>query len=114
MNYTEFLERINKNYPGNRAEIGPINIEILHAALGLCEEAGEVASLIKKNIFYGQAIDTNKMLGELGDTLHYLTRLAHLLNYSMPTVMDANVSKLDKRFPNGYSNEAAIYKADQK
>lgn len=117
MSYAQYLETINGFYPVPYSHTRKVacyfNAEQLEAALGLAGEVGEVVDLIKKNVFYGQQIDQRKLLNELGDALHYLTRLAHLNHFSMSVVMEANVEKLRKRFPTGYSNEAAIAKLDQ-
>ena len=115
MNEFDYLNYINQNYPkdASRAEFVSGNAELLHAAIGLAEEAGEILGLIKKSIFYGRPWDDNKIREELGDTYHYLTRLAHLLHSSPSIMRETNVSKLKKRFPNGYSHEAAIAKADK-
>jgi NTP pyrophosphatase (non-canonical NTP hydrolase) len=116
MNYPEYLTYISKHipdpYPTDRRERCKYNAEEIEAALGLAGETGEVVDLIKKSLFYGQPIDQLKLLNELGDCLFYLTRLADLYHFSMATVMDANVEKLKARYPNGYSNEAAITRKD--
>jgi len=48
---------------------------LAHYALGLCEEAGELAGVIKKHVFYGQPIDRDALIKEAGDVLWYLASL---------------------------------------
>ena len=116
MNYPEYLDEINeryKQYPADRAANVAANIEIIECCLGLSGEVGEVVDLIKKSLMYSQPLDQRKLLLELGDVFHYFLRLAHLNHISLPTLMDANAQKLRARFPDGYTNAAAIAKADQ-
>ncbi len=65
-------------------------------ATGLAGETGEVLELLKKHVRDG-SIDTRHLLLELGDVLHYLTRIAAEYGFSLPQVMDANVVKLEQR-----------------
>lgn len=116
MQYPTYLDEINeryKNYPPHRADNLAANVQIVECCLGLSGEVGEVVDLIKKSLMYNQPLDQKKLLLELGDAFHYFIRLAHLNHISLPTIMDANAEKLRKRFPAGYTDEAAINKADQ-
>ena len=65
-------------------------------ATGLAGETGEVLELLKKHVRDGE-VDTHALLLELGDVLHYLTRIAAEYGFSLPQVMDANVVKLEQR-----------------
>ena|SRR6188474_2926837 len=66
--------------------------------IGLCGEAGEVAEWVKKNVYRGDARFTNAMLlSELGDVLHYLTRLALNHGFTLKDVMAENVLKITER-----------------
>jgi NTP pyrophosphatase (non-canonical NTP hydrolase) len=87
--------------------------EVLHAALGLAGEVGEVVDLIKKDVAYGKSIPMDKFVEELGDVLHYLCRLCDFAGINLNILMQANVEKLEKRYQGGYSNEAAIAQADK-
>ncbi len=87
--------------------------EVLHAALGLSGEVGEVVDLIKKDVAYGKSIPMDKFVEELGDVLHYLCRLCDFAGINLNILMQANVEKLEKRYQEGYSNEAAIAQADK-
>ena len=51
---------------------------------------------VKKEMRSGEDRKT-KVCDELGDTLHYLTRLAQLYGYSLEDVMDFNMTKLTLR-----------------
>lgn len=72
-------------------------------ALGLNEEAGEVAGKIKK--FYRDKLDTDatreQVKLELGDTLWYLSETARHWGITLQQVADANMAKLADRRSRG-------------
>lgn len=80
--------------------------------LGLTGEAGEVADLIKKSVFHGHTIDREEIKKELGDTLWYLAQIATAAGLTLEEVATANVEKLKKRYPDGFSTEASIKRVD--
>lgn len=90
-----------------------------HAASGLAGEASEVLDHTKKSWVYGRELDLEKMFEEMGDTLHYFMMLmikieettGHPVDFS--TFIQDNMVKLRKRYPNGFSKEAAIARADK-
>jgi NTP pyrophosphatase (non-canonical NTP hydrolase) len=64
--------------------------------LGIGGEAGEVQELLKKHIRDGKVLDQNLLL-ELGDVLHYLTRIGQKFGFSLTQIMLANMDKLERR-----------------
>lgn len=117
MHYSEFLRKIKKfwpnPYPTSRRFNAYWNAQMLETAMGVSEEAGEVLGVIKMHVFRNQQLDQRKLLKEIGDVCHQLTMLADLAGLSMAVVMESNVSKLETRFPDGYTDEAAAKKADE-
>lgn len=118
MNFQPFYDFINKNYPqpyaDNKRERAYHMADRLEAVIGLAGEAGEVLDLVKKECFYGQQIDTTKLTQELGDVFHYFCRVLYLNHISINSVIQTHEQKLNARFPNGYSDAAAIARADVK
>ncbi len=82
--------------------------ELVNYGLGIAGEAGEVADLIKKAMFHGHVIDQVEVKKELGDVLWYLANIARLAGLSLDEVAEANIAKLQKRYPEGFSTEASI------
>lgn len=80
---------------------------LANAALGL-GEAGEVQNIIKKHIFHGHNLDTAKIIDELGDIQFYVAWLADLVGISLEEIMEHNIDKLRKRYPNGFNSEDSI------
>ena len=78
---------------------------LLDAAAGLAEEAGEVLGLVRKHFFMDHPLDPARVTTELGDALWCLTAAAGALGITLEDVAAANIAKLRKRYPTGYSNE---------
>jgi NTP pyrophosphatase (non-canonical NTP hydrolase) len=87
---------------------------ILHAAMGLCTEGGEIMDQVKKHVFYGSELDTVNLIEEGGDVLWYLTVLFDTLNISMADVMEINRRKLLARYGGKFSSDAAIHRDTDK
>lgn len=74
-------------------------IDCVIAALGLGGEAGEVQELVKKFEVHGRLTDVDRLIEELGDVEYYLARLRSLYGISREEILEANVTKLDARYP---------------
>lgn len=79
----------------------PLMKDVAIMSLGLAGETGEVVEYLKKYIRDGVSpIDVEKrtaFIYELGDVLHYLTRIAGEFDISMDEIIDANIFKLENR-----------------
>lgn len=82
--------------------------ELINGALGLTGEAGEVADLIKKDIFHEHNINIGDLVKELGDVCWYLALICHSINIPLEEIMSENIEKLKRRYPDGFSSEASI------
>lgn len=80
----------------------------LNGALGLNGEAGEVADLAKKHLFQGHPLNVEHMAKELGDVAWYVAVTAYAIGYDFETVLQMNVDKLRKRYPNGFEAERSL------
>jgi len=105
----EFYKAVLEKRNGGR-EIKPENEPLW--TIGLTEEAGEVAGVIKKELYHGHPRNDEKFLSECGDVLFYLTSLLYDRGYHLDHAMHACTKKLEKRYPNGFSKEASINRKD--
>lgn len=81
------------------------NFNIGYKALGLTDEAGEVADKIKK-IYRDKdgnlnVIDELEIAKELGDCLWYISRIAAAIGFELSGIAKLNVDKLSKRKTEG-------------
>lgn len=89
-------------------------IDLIHAALGISSEAGEFSDAMKKSLYYGDMIDRAALIEELGDILYYVAMACDALDVHIATVMEANVEKLRRRYPEKFTTKAARERADKK
>ena len=85
---------------------------LLDAAAGLAEEGGEVLGLVRKHLFMKHDLDRDRLAKELGDALWCLTTVAAAAGLSLDSVAAANIEKLRRRYPDGYSHEASARRED--
>ena len=85
---------------------------LLNSALGLCGESGEVADLLKKYHFQGHNLDLDHVAKELGDIAWYLAVGAYAIGYELETILQMNVDKLKARYPNGFSTDRSLHRAE--
>lgn len=92
----------------------PLTIRLLHAAMGLATETGEIHDALKRWIFYGKELDFVNLLEEGGDVSWYLRVLADALKEfvagkcSFEEMIDRNIAKLKARFPDKFTEHHAI------
>lgn len=92
----------------------PEKCEILHFCFGLMTEVGELCDSVKKHVFYEQPLDRENMIEEGGDTEFYMSGLRQILDIARSTMLQANMAKLAKRYPNyEYNNKRAEERADK-
>lgn len=85
---------------------------VMNAALGLCGESGEVADIVKKHRFQGHDLDFEHIAKELGDVAWYLAVGAYAIGYDLETILQMNVDKLKARYPNGFSTDRSLHRAE--
>lgn len=87
--------------------------QLLDAAAGLSEEAGEVLGTIRKYRFQDRPLDREAITRELGDALWCLSTVASSLGLSLGDVAHKNIEKLRQRFPDGFTSADAIARRDE-
>ncbi len=85
---------------------------LINGALGLTGEAGEVADLVKKAYMQGHAIDRERIAKELGDVCWYVAETATAIGYDLETIMQLNIDKLRRRYPDGFDADRSVRRAD--
>ena len=111
MNLTNFITFCKLLSNDDLANIDPA---ILHAIIGVGSESGELLDALKRALVYHVPLDFDNIKEEIGDLLHYIARLIDTCGWTFEEVMETNVQKLLKRYPNGYTHEAGLKRADKK
>jgi len=86
----------------------PYDEQLKNAVFGMVGEVGEFVDLIKKHIYHGHGLDTEKVKLELGDIGWYWQRFASILDLELEEIATANIVKLKDRYPEGFSAERSI------
>ncbi len=105
--YADFVRALLKQMPSHTEDI-------LHAAVGISGEAGELLDAVKKHWAYGKPLDMANVREELGDIMFYTTAMLNILGLDEEEIIWQNVEKLEARYPGiTYSDAAAIARADK-
>ena len=83
-----------------------------NAVYGLNGESGEVIDIMKKHEFQGHSFDRDKIIDEAGDVCWYLALLASALDVTLEEIMQRNIEKLIKRYPEGFDKARSINRAE--
>ncbi len=81
---------------------------LINSVMGLCGESGECIDIVKKWLAQGHDLDKDKLIDELGDVAWYLAECATALGVSLQSVLQHNLDKLRKRYPQGFDKAQSI------
>ena len=82
-----------------------------HALFGMAAEVGEIHSLYQK-VYQGHTFDVGHLMKEAGDLLWFLAELCDAEDLSMDDVAAANIDKLRKRYPEGFSEDRSLHRKE--
>ncbi len=82
--------------------------DMLHAAIGIATEGGEILDAFKKNMFYGKRIDVINVIEEGGDVLWYVAVLATACGVTLEDMMRINIEKLQARYPEKFDSSRSL------
>ena len=97
----KFLERVLYLRKNHKVEVA----QLATASIGMQAESGEFAEVVKKLIFQQKPWNEDErfhLKRELGDVLWYWVQGCLALGYTPEEVLEENVAKLSKRYPNGF------------
>lgn len=83
-------------------------VRLMHGAMGVVTESGELMDAIKKHVYYGKPLDKVNVFEEISDVMWYCGILLDTLGYSMDDCLQVNIDKLKARYPGKFTEEAAI------
>lgn len=83
---------------------------LVNGILGLSGETGEVADIVKKHFFQGHELNRSHLAEELGDIAWYLAVTAHAIGYDLDEILQMNVEKLWRRYPEGFDSCRSVHR----
>lgn len=94
----------------SRETLASLTTQLTTAALGFAGEGGEFAEQIKKFLYHGHRLDVEKLEKEVGDILWYCALAAKGLGTDLDAIAEANIRKLEARYPDGFSTERSLHR----
>lgn len=86
--------------------------EVICACLGLSGEVGELVDMVKKFVFHKTPMDDNHFRKEIGDIMWYIALLCHACGYNLDDILEMNIDKLKKRYPDGFDTYRANHREE--
>ena len=83
---------------------------LINGVMGLCGESGEAIDIVKKWLAQGHELDKERLAKELGDIAWYLAETATALDLKLEDILEANIEKLKKRYPEGFDTQRSIHR----
>ena len=83
---------------------------LINGVMGLCGESGEAIDIVKKWLAQGHELDREKLAKELGDIAWYLAETAWALDVPLEEILQANIDKLKKRYPQGFDSNRSVHR----
>ena len=83
---------------------------LINGVMGLCGESGEAIDLVKKHLAQGHPLDREKLIKELGDIAWYLAETATALDVNLEEVLQGNIEKLRRRYPEGFDAAHSLHR----
>ena len=82
--------------------------DVIHAALGIMSEAGEIVSEILAASVEGRQLDLINLREEAGDVLWYQSLLLRSIGCDFDTCAEVNINKLRARYPDQFTEDKAV------
>lgn len=115
--HADMVQELVKKPEQILSELTPNKVNMIHAAIGVAGEAGELLDAIKKIVIYNKNVNYDaytNIVEELGDIEFYMEQIRQEFAISRNETLEANMGKLAKRYPNfKYSNEHAAARLDK-
>lgn len=83
---------------------------LINGVMGLCGESGEAIDIVKKHLAQGHELDREGLIKELGDIAWYLAETAYALEVPLEEVLQRNIDKLKKRYPEGFDTARSVHR----
>lgn len=112
--YVELVDSKVKDPKDIVSRMTPRRANLMHMTIGIQGEVGELADAIKKNVIYNQDLDITNIKEELGDIMFYVQGIISVLELDLGDILRDNMSKLNRRYPKGYSDYCASIRLDKK
>lgn len=114
IDHADMVRTLAKSGEAIREAITAEEAHLLHMAVGVSGESGELLDAVKKAAIYKKPVDRENVIEELGDLEFYMEGLRQGLAITREETIAANIAKLGKRYQGfKYTDAAAQARADK-
>lgn len=113
MTYSDFVASRAKDPKEILQEYTEFKAALDHAAKGISGEAGELMDAVKKYTVYNRILDLANVIEELGDLEFYMEMMRQAIGVDRDEIINKNMNKLSKRYPQGYTDAHAAARMDK-
>ena len=114
IDYADMVAKLAKPGQAIQNSLSPEKCHMIHMAVGVSGEAGELLDAIKKAVIYNKHLDIENVIEELGDLEFYMEGLRQGLGITREETLANNIRKLGVRYKNlTYSDQQAQNRADK-
>lgn len=85
---------------------------LINSVMGLCGESGEAIDIVKRWLAQGHELDKEHLIKELGDIAWYLAEAATALEVPLDQILQGNLDKLKKRYPDGFEVKRSLVRLE--
>jgi NTP pyrophosphatase (non-canonical NTP hydrolase) len=64
-------------------------------------------------LIYGKKLDVANVKEEIGDIMWYIALLCRTLEFDLDEILEENIAKLQKRYPEKYTDHHAVTRLDK-
>lgn len=98
----------------NLAAKEPCNLTCIGLALQMDQKANLLLKRLKNQMFYGTVPDETVLVGWILDIMVDIVRIGNMYGLTLEEILDHNIAKLRKKFPNGFNGRDAETKRHEK
>ena len=106
------MDMENMNYEGVAKALLRENADLVESLLNSFYRGGGRCDAALDEACRYSLLAGGKLIKELGDVAWYLAETAYALDISLDEVCARNIEKLRRRFPEGFSKEKSIHRAE--
>ena len=112
--FDEMTLALAKNGQDIINDLTPEKADLLHMAVGVSGEAGELLDAVKKAVIYNKEMDLENVIEELGDLEFYMSKIRQIVGVTREGILKQNIDKVSIRYAKGkQSNDQAQERADK-
>jgi NTP pyrophosphatase (non-canonical NTP hydrolase) len=114
LKYRDMVRQLKKKGHLIVEQMTPDKADLLHMAVGVAGEGGELLDQVKRHTIYDKDLDRANVVEELGDLEFFLEGVRQNLGITREETLQANFDKLGVRYvDHQYSDEQAHLRRDK-